>query len=159
MQSPSAVRPLPSTDDPREVVEAMLNALAASDVRTAMSLLAEDVVYANVGLPTVRGRRAVRRVLGGLGSPRIRFEVYFHAVAADGTKVLTERTDVIIVGPLRFQFWVAGRFDVHDGKITLWRDAFDYYDCTRAAVRALVGAVLPMFRPTPPAVAEPPGRH
>ena len=145
--------------DAQATVIAFLTALAASDVEGAGALLAEDVVYANVGLPTIRGRRGVLRVLGPLAGHRARFEVYLHAVAADGAQVLTERTDVIEFGRLRFQFWVAGRFDVHDGRITLWRDALDFLDCTRAAVRGLIGALVPALRPGPPATSGPPGRH
>jgi limonene-1,2-epoxide hydrolase len=145
--------------DAQATVIAFLTALAASDVEGAGALLAEDVVYANVGLPTIRGRRGVLRVLGPLAGHRARFEVYLHAVAADGAQVLTERTDVIEFGRLRFQFWVAGRFDVHDGRITLWRDAFDFLDCTRAALRGLLGALVPALRPRPPATSGPPGRR
>ncbi len=150
--------PAPPSDAQSTVV-AFLTALAASDVEGAGALLADDVVYSNVGLPTIRGRRGVLRVLGPLSGRRARFEVYLHAVAADGEQVLTERTDVIEFGRLRFQFWVAGRFDVHDGRITLWRDAFDFLDCTRAALRGLLGALVPALRPRPPATSGPPGRR
>jgi limonene-1,2-epoxide hydrolase len=145
--------------DAQSTVVAFLTALAASDVDGAGALLAEDVVYSNVGLPTIRGRGGVLRVLGPLAGPRARFEVYLHAIAADGAQVLTERTDVIEFGRLRFQFWVAGRFDVHDGRITLWRDSFDFLDCARAAVRGLLGALVPALRPRPPATSGPPGRR
>ena len=145
--------------EPREVVEAFLHALAAKDFATAEALLAEDVRYVNVGLPTIRGRRRTMRVLEVLGRRGLGFEVYFHAVAADGPTVLTERTDVLLLGPVRMQFWVTGRFDVHGGRITLWRDAFDFLDTTRALVRGLLGTVLPGVRPQPPAVAGAPGRH
>ena len=148
----------PST--PRQVVETFLAALAAEDFTTAGTLLAEDVVYANVGLPTIRGRRRTVGVLKPLARPGLGFEVYLHSIAADGATVLTERTDVLLFGPVRLQFWVHGRFDVQDGRITLWRDAFDFVDITRSLVRGLVGAVLPALRPTAPqSAAVPPGRH
>ena len=51
----------------------------------------------------------------------IGFEVKIHRIAAEGATVLTERTDALIFGPLRLQFWVCGVFEVHDGRITLWR--------------------------------------
>jgi limonene-1,2-epoxide hydrolase len=97
--------------------------------------------------------------MSGLARPGLSFEVYLHAISAAGGTVLTERTDVLVVGPVRLQFWVAGRFDVVDGEITLWRDAFDYVDIVRATVRGLVGAVLPPLRPTAPRTADAaPGR-
>ena len=72
-----------------------------------------------------------------------------HRIAAEGNTVLTERTDAIIIGPLRLQFWVCGVFEVHDGKITLWRDYFDAFDFfVKAPVRAIVGIFIPSLRPT-----------
>jgi limonene-1,2-epoxide hydrolase len=146
--------------DPQVVVEAFLAALAVPDLRTAIDLLDERVVYTNVGLPTIHGRRRVQRVLAGMERPGISFEVYLHAIATHGPVVLTERTDVLSFGPVRLQFWVTGRFDVRDGRITFWRDSFDYLDVLRSLVRGLVGAAIPPLRPRPPASADvPPGRH
>ncbi len=71
---------------------------------------------------------------------RMRFEVKIHRIAADGTAVLTERTDAMIFGPLRIQFWACGIFEVHDGRITLWRDYLTSTTCYKAFVRGLVGA-------------------
>lgn len=133
-------------------------ALADDDLDLAMSLLATDVVYTNVGLPTIRGRERVRSAFQGLTRPNVSFEVYLHSISADGPVVLTERTDVIVLGRFRFQFWVWGRFDVDNGQITLWRDSFDFLDMTRATVRAVVGAVLRSVRPAPPQPGDAPGR-
>ena len=150
--------PLPT--DPQAVVEAFLAALAQPDMTVAGALVATDITYVNVGMPTLRGRDRVVKVLGGLGRPGFSFEVYLHAISASGGTVLTERTDVLVMGPVRMQFWVAGRFDVVDGEITLWRDAFDYVDILRATVRGLVGAVLPPLRPhAPGSAAVPPGKR
>lgn len=77
---------------------------------------------------------------------RMGFEVKIHRAAADGAAVLTERTDALILGPLRIQFWVCGVFEVHDGRITLWRDYFDFYDMTKALLRGVAGAVIPALK-------------
>jgi limonene-1,2-epoxide hydrolase len=146
--------------EPRAVVEAFLGALAAADFGTAADLLDEHVTYVNVGMPTVRGRRRTVGVLRPLARPGLSFEVYLHAIAANGGSVLTDRTDVLVFGPCRFQFWVTGRFDVRDGRITLWRDSFDYLDILRALVRGLIGAVVPALRPKAPGSPDvAPGRH
>jgi limonene-1,2-epoxide hydrolase len=146
--------------EPQAIVEAFLGALAAADFTTAGDLLDEHVVYVNVGMPTVRGRRRTVQVLRPLARPGLSFEVYLHAIAANGASVLTDRTDVLVFGRCRFQFWVTGRFDVRDGRITLWRDSFDYVDILRAIVRGLVGAVVPALRPKAPGSPEiAPGRH
>ncbi|MEO9138734.1 MAG: limonene-1,2-epoxide hydrolase family protein [Jatrophihabitans sp.] len=150
----------PSTH-PERVVEVFLAALARPDTATAATLLDDRVVWTNVGLPSIRGKRAVLKVLRGMGEGGpVSFEVYLHAIAANGSTVLTERTDVIVLGRLRLQFWVSGRFDVRDGRITLWRDSFDFIDVTRAMLRGLAGVALPFLRPRAPVSAKtPPGRH
>ncbi len=145
---------------PQEVVETFLARMADADITGARALLDEQVVYVNVGLPAIRGRRRVGQILGGLARPGLGFEVYLHAIAAEGATVLTERTDVLVIGPVRLQFWVTGRFDVGDGKITLWRDSFDYVDVLRATVRGVLGAAVPPLRPKPPSSPDTaPGRH
>ncbi|MEZ0364776.1 limonene-1,2-epoxide hydrolase family protein [Mycobacterium sp. pUA109] len=137
---------LTSVDNIR-TVETFLNALQDEDFVTADATLADDLVYQNVGLPTIRGRsttmRLFRRMEGRAG-----FEVKIHRIAADGDAVLTERTDALLIGPLRLQFWVCGVFEVHDGRITLWRDYFDFYDMFKATARAVAATVFPSLRPT-----------
>ena len=81
---------------------------------------------------------------------RVRLEVKVHRTVTEGAMVLNERTDVIGIGPLRLQFWVCGVFEVHDGRITLWRDYFDFYDLARNGVKGVVGMFLPALRPAIP---------
>jgi limonene-1,2-epoxide hydrolase len=139
---------------PTLVVERFLNLLRAKDIEGATELLAIDVEYANVGLPTVHGRKHVRRVLrAALGWAGAGFEVYVHMISANGSSVLTERTDVLKFGRLRLQFWVCGRFDVHDGQIVLWRDYFDQMNFWVAIARGLLGTVFPAVRAKPPSTA------
>ena len=76
------------------------------------------------------------------------FEVKFHRIAAEGNAVLTERTDALVFGPLRLQFWVCGVFEVHDGRITLWRDYFDASTSSSRHRARARGAVVPSLRPT-----------
>lgn len=148
-----------AVDDPQAVVEGFLAAMAAGDAQGAAALVADDILYVNVGLPPIHGRRGVEKVLALLDRPGAGFEVYLHAVSAEGPVVLTERTDVLRVGRVRIQFWVWGRFEVRDGKVALWRDSFDYLDLARANVRGLVGALVPSLRPRPPQGRDtPPGR-
>ncbi|WP_433801629.1 limonene-1,2-epoxide hydrolase family protein [Actinomycetospora sp. CA-084318] len=122
------------TSTASEVVETFLAALARLDVDAVEALLAPDVVYQNVSLPPARGRDATMRVLGSMARPLTGFEIHTHRLAANGSTVLTERTDVAIAGRVRIAFWVCGTFEVRDGRITLWRDYFDWADLTRAAV-------------------------
>jgi limonene-1,2-epoxide hydrolase len=108
------------------VVTAFLDALGRLDVDAAVAMLAEDVLYQNVSLPPARGKAAVARQLGLLSRYCTRFEAINHKIASAGETVLTERTDIIEAGRFRGEFWVFGSFEVRDGKITLWRDYFDW---------------------------------
>jgi limonene-1,2-epoxide hydrolase len=137
-----------STSTPTDVVRRLLDALVDFDRQALEATLADDVAYTNVSLPTIHGRRAAGRALATFFDRRgVTFEVMVLNIAAVGPVVLTERIDVINAGRLRLQFWVVGRFEVSDGKVTVWRDYFDYYDTTRAMVRAIVGAVVPSLKP------------
>ncbi|MBS9531979.1 nuclear transport factor 2 family protein [Mycobacterium sp. M1] len=147
MTEPS-VQPTPiDPEDNVRLVEVFLDALADEDLDTAAAALADDVVYQNVGLPTIRGRNATIGVFRKMAG-RAAFQVKIHRIAGDGSAVLTERTDALTVGPLRLQFWVCGVFEVHQGRITLWRDYFDFLDMFKATLRALAATVVPALRPT-----------
>jgi limonene-1,2-epoxide hydrolase len=133
------------------LVERFLDLLCAEDIDGAAELLAPDVKYTNVGLPSVHGRARVRRLLQRtLGLPGAGFEAYTHTISVSGSSVMTERTDVLKFRPLRVQFWVCGRFDVEDGQIVLWRDYFDQVNIWMATLRGLLGTVLPAVRAKPP---------
>ena len=133
--------------DRAHAVEVLLTSLQNMDVDAAGTVLDDNLVYQNVGFPTIRGRaRAVKLFRSMEG--RAGFEVKIHRIAVNGSSVLTERTDALVFGPVRLQFWVCGVFEVHNGRITLWRDYFDMFDMTKALVRGLVGAAIPALRPT-----------
>ncbi len=126
-----------------DVVTSFLGALEAGDIETATELLAQDAVWINVTLPTVRGRDRIGRICRiGLRTGG-RFRVHFHHVASDGNVVLTERTDALGRGRFEQRFWVYGRFEVEDGQIKVWRDSFDWLDILVSLVRGLVGIFAP----------------
>jgi limonene-1,2-epoxide hydrolase len=128
-------------------VEGFLNALQDADFETVDAALDDNLVYENVGLSRIRGGRRTVKLLRKMEG-RIGFEVKIHRVAADGAAVLTERTDALMFGPLRIQFWACGIFEVHDGRITLWRDYVDVYDMLKGFVRGLAGLVIPSLKAT-----------
>ena len=129
------------------VVSAFLDALARKDVAAGMLLVDDDIVYRNVSLPPIRGAAAVGRLFERWAALRATgFEVVVHRIAVDGQIVLTERTDVLRFGSVRQQFWVCGTFEVVDGRITLWRDYFDYGNFLAALCRGIAGAAVPSLR-------------
>lgn len=140
------------TESPSTIVRSFLEALEDADLDQALSYLDEDVLYTNVSLPAVRGRVAVekafRPTIGRMG-----FRVFFHAVGADENDpgvLLTERTDALEFGPVSIRFWVYGRFEVRDGRITVWRDSFDWGNVTNGLIRGLIGVVFPFVQRTWP---------
>jgi limonene-1,2-epoxide hydrolase len=143
----TASTPAVDTTANARVVETFLYALQDQDFDTAEASLADNIVWENVGYPTMRGRKRIVGIFRR-GQGRVGFEVKFHRIAAEGNAVLTERTDALIFGPVRMQFWVCGVFEVHGGKITLWRDYFDLLDVVKGTVRGLVGTFVPALRPT-----------
>jgi limonene-1,2-epoxide hydrolase len=129
---------------PEEVVRSFLLGLQAGELDQALELLDENITWINVTLPTIHGRRGVERLFRtGMEKLPGGFRVHFHAIAAEGNTVLTDRTDELVFGRVRQRVWVCGRFEVTDGKITLWRDSFDWVDVLIGLVRGLAGAVVP----------------
>lgn len=145
--------PTATTPGPVEVVQTFLGALQRGDVDEAVNLLAPDAIWHNVPFPPARGRDTIARQLRGLDRYDMEFEVRMHNIAGEGPVVLTERTDVLSVGPVGGEFWVCGTFEVHDGLITVWRDRFDFVDVlagtVRHTVRGLWSAFGPASRRTP----------
>jgi limonene-1,2-epoxide hydrolase len=133
--------------DNARVVETFLYALQDEDFDTVDAAFADTIVWQNVGYATLRGRQRIVKILRS-GQGRVGFEVKIHRIAVNGNTVLTERTDAIVIGPLRVQFWVCGVFEVHAGRITLWRDYFDMWDIAKGTLRGLAAIVFPSLRPT-----------
>ena len=153
----TASRPEPSRrtgtlDEPVDIVVAFLRALARYDVDAALELVADDLVYANVSLPTLYGKDRLEQVARPVLRPgRMGFNVHLNHVAAEGDVVLTDRVDELSFGRFATRFWVYGRFVVRDGQIAVWRDSFDWLDVTIANLRGLAGmAWPPLNRRMPP---------
>jgi limonene-1,2-epoxide hydrolase len=134
-----------SATAPADVVIEFLRALAAYDVDAALDLVDDDLVYSNVSLPTIHGRERLELIARPWLRPgRLGFDVHLNHVATEGNVVLTDRIDELNFGRFATRFWVYGRFVVGaDGKITLWRDSFDWLDVTIGNLRGLAGLVSP----------------
>ncbi|MEP9362544.1 limonene-1,2-epoxide hydrolase family protein [Nocardioides sp. CN2-186] len=127
---------------PESVVRDLLAHLAAHEVEEAIELLDVDVVWRNTLMPTFRGPQ-VAKALRDMVSRGIGFEVDYHHVATSGDVVLTDRTDVLSYGAWRSSFAVRGTFEVRDGKVVLWDDAFSWIDAISSGVVGLVKGILP----------------
>ena len=93
--------PVDAPTDPVEVVRAFLAALERLDIDAALDLTSPDIVYQNVPLPPARGRTAFEQQMRFLERYCTGFTAELHKIAADGSSVLTERTDVLERGDFR----------------------------------------------------------
>ena len=132
--------------DPAQVVTDFLEALAVGDAETAIALVADDLIYENVSLPTIRGKQRFARGARTMVKRKLGFDVRIHRIAAAGTTVLTERTDTFTINGADSPVAVMGSFDLRDGKIVAWRDYFDMGLITKMmSGEAVDPAVLPVF--------------
>jgi limonene-1,2-epoxide hydrolase len=103
------------------------------DIDGIIAALAEDVVYQNVPLAPLLGRAAVRTFITPNLTLVTRMEWTVHnlAVTAEGSKVLTERTDSFQFGDQRVNIPVMGVFEFRGELIAAWRDYADVGDFIR----------------------------
>ncbi len=113
------------TMTPLEIVKACLTAGLNKDYAALPKFLSDDCEYTNVPLATVRGPAAVRAVLEPFFAPTIENTFVVRHEAAVGPIVFLERVDRHLLEKGWVELPVTGVFEVHNGKITLWRDYFD----------------------------------
>ena len=116
--------------EPIDVAEAFLVAFAAMDFDAALTFLSEDVEYTNIPLGTVHGHAGVREVLEPFFAPIHENEFLILRRAASGPVVFLERLDRHRLDHGWRELPVNSVFEVHGGKVTVWRD---YFDLTTAA--------------------------
>ena len=132
--------------EPARTVEGFLDALHRSDLDALAALTDEHIVYDNVGWPTIHGRNRMLDAFRGMVQRNGCINVKIHRIATEGSAVITERTDAVIFGRFRIQFWVCGVFEVQDGQVTLWRDYFDLFDVLKATARGVLAMAVPSLR-------------
>ena len=111
---------------PLDVVRQFLKASEVGDYDTALSLVSDNCEYTNPPpLGTVRGPAAMRGLLEPFFAPTLENELTVIREAAAGPVVFIERLDRHRLTDKWVELPVTGAFEVHDGKITIWRDYFD----------------------------------
>lgn len=115
----------------QSIVGQFLAAIERKDIDDALSFLSEDCVYDNVPIGPVTGHEAVRSILGPLlaGASRVEWEVLRESTT--GNVVFNERIDRFDLPHGTVELPVTGVWEVHDEKISLWRDYFDLASFTR----------------------------
>jgi limonene-1,2-epoxide hydrolase len=110
---------------PAETVDAFIRAIETKDLDAALALVADDVEYDNVPMGKVHGPDEMRRTLGPMITAASTIEWVVHRQASEGHLVFNERLDRFEMPFGRIEVAVNGVWEVHDGRITLWRDYFD----------------------------------
>ena len=111
---------------PLDTVKAFMKAMEPLDYDTASTFLSDDCEYTNPPpLGTVRGPAGMRAVLEPFFAPTLENEFRVIRGATDGPIVILERLDRHRLATGWVELPVTGVYEVHDGKITYWRDYFD----------------------------------
>jgi len=111
-----------------ETVTAFIEALTSGDIGAAAALCHDDLIFENVPLvpPVQHGRDVILAGLGGLvsGCTKVAFEVTLQIES--GSTVTNERVDRFWFDDGQFaEVPVMARWEVSDGRISLWRDYYD----------------------------------
>ena len=110
---------------PTEVVDAFISAIERQDIEGAVSLLAPEVSYENMPMAPLVGPEAVKQTLEMFLAPATKVLWPVLRQVEVGDMVFNERLDRFKIGEGWLELPIAGVFEVHNGKITLWRDYFD----------------------------------
>jgi limonene-1,2-epoxide hydrolase len=108
-----------------EIVDEFIARVVRMDLDAACELVSDNVEYDNVPIGKVYGPDGIKGVLGQMVGSLDEVEWVIHRQVAAGALVLNERTDRFGMNGKWMDLPVAGVFEVHDGRITLWRDYFD----------------------------------
>ncbi len=110
---------------PQQIVEAFFAAMAVGDHDVALAHVSDDCEYDNVPMGKVYGPAEIRQVLEPFFAPTPEYILEIKRIAAAGPVVFAERLDRHRLESGWVELPVTGVFEVHDGKITLYRDYFD----------------------------------
>ena len=110
---------------PAETVDEFIKRVVAMDLDGAAELVSDDVEYDNVPMGKVYGPAGIKSILEPMVGSLDEVDWVVHRQVASETIVLNERTDRFGKDGKWIDLPVAGVFEVHDGRITLWRDYFD----------------------------------
>ncbi len=133
--------PASEQSNPKQVVEQFFAACCALDFDGALALIDEDCVYRNMPFHTARGKARIKRDLTTMAKGMTSFDVEMLHIAVNGNVVLTERIDTLAGRFFKAALPLMGVLVVENGKITEWRDYFDW--------SAMMGKVTGSFLTSP----------
>lgn len=103
--------------------EAFVKAFVALDMDYFESLTHEDARWKNPGLPAIRGRERVFKILRRLLSLAPQFELALVSHKQVGNTIHIERDDILTLTPnLVFSVRVTGIFTIEENQVVYWRE-------------------------------------
>ncbi|MCG8670292.1 MAG: nuclear transport factor 2 family protein [Pseudomonadales bacterium] len=130
------------TENPQQIVEAFLDACSELDFDKAVAYIDDNCIYKNVPFHTAKGKNRIRRDLGSMSGAMNLFHVEMVHIAVNGNVVLTERVDTLGGRFFKAAIPLMGVFVVNNGKITEWRDYFDW----SSGLGKTIGSVFTSWR-------------
>lgn len=121
-----------SAHDNVAIVTAFIDAWRRLDADELASYFAEDGCYHNIPVGPVTGRDNVRNMIAGFTANWTATEWDLVHIVGAGDVVIAERLDRTEVGAKRVDLPCTGVFEMHEGKIKVWRDYFDLATFTNA---------------------------
>lgn len=115
--------------DPETVVNHFFAACSELDFDKAMNYVDDQCVYKNVPFHTAKGKERIKRDLKTMSKAMNLFEVEMVNIAVNGNVVMTERVDTLGGKLFKAAIPLMGVLVVENGKITEWRDYFDWNYC------------------------------
>jgi limonene-1,2-epoxide hydrolase len=118
---------------PQQTVEAFIGHWNSCDIDAMLTLCAEGIVYHNIPMEPIHGTAAMRGMVESFLASVSACDWEVHAIAANGSTVLTERTDgFTFKDGRRAAIRVMGTFELDAaGRIIAWRDYFDMLEFQR----------------------------
>ena len=111
--------------DNATIVREFIEAWSRLDPEELASYFTEDGVYHNMPTGPVSGRENVRKMIAGFIASWTETQWDILHLVASGDVVIAERLDRTKAGEKRVDLPCTGVFEMHDGRIKMWRDYFD----------------------------------
>lgn len=129
---------------PQAVVERFFQACSDFDFNTALDLIDDECVYQNMPFHKAVGKKRIKRDLfDNMDRAMNLFDVEMINISATDRVVMTERIDTLGGKYFEAALPLMGVLVVEDGKITEWRD---YFDWTSSAGKFLGSLITSPFR-------------
>lgn len=124
---------------PSQIVTSFMDVMEKMAFDEGVKYVADDIEYINSPGNAVRGPNGVRSVLEPFFAPIEENEFIVLRHVSEGNTVVLERLDRHRIPQGWFELPVTGVFEVHDGKISYWREYFDL-GTIQTAMTELMGA-------------------